>query len=640
MTTYLYFNGAALDVASEPTPGAPWSSPVACTLNGVVMSGAFSDPQVNVLPNGQFLLAYSTSVPFGIGGEIDTTVSSDGIHFTSAQLAVAAPPNSSTTDPSIVQLPNGTFLMVVAINGPSETTETFYSSTDGRNWTATGASIPNIGGGGLAVMPDGSIRFYVGAPGINGGPGGVSDFISHDNGQTWIGEPGLCLTFAGSVSLPSVWQAAPGLYDMVFQTLIDPTQPPLPNNDELVLATSTDGRNFTVTQTGFFKQVSSADGITPLVQSPQPLASTADFNGDGDSDILWRNSDAAPAIWLMNGTSVSSMVALPQPPSSWHIVGTADFNGDGKADLLWLNSDNTPSIWEMNGTSIISAIALPAPPLSWHLVGTADFNGDGKSDLLWLNSDNTPSIWEMNGTSIITAVALPAPPPSWRLIGTADFNGDGKSDLLWLNSDNTPSIWEMNGTSIITAVALPAPPPSWRLIGTADFNGDGKSDILWQNSDGTLSIWEMNGTSIISAVGLAGPGPGWQLLGTGDFNGDHKSDLLFVNTSTDAVQTWLMNGTQVLSTQVFGNGPATSSIVGPSNGSSLLSSSSVLSPTDIQYAGTSLQGVAGTLGSTADFGGRGGVGQSPVDGAIAAPLSGLTMLPAAQQSLGLISRAS
>jgi hypothetical protein len=26
-----------------------------------------------------------------------------------------------------------------------------------------------------------------------------------------------------------------------------------------------------------------------------------DFNADGNSDILWQNDNAQPAIWLMNG---------------------------------------------------------------------------------------------------------------------------------------------------------------------------------------------------------------------------------------------------------------------------------------------------------------------------------------------------
>jgi hypothetical protein len=68
----------------------------------------------------------------------------------------------------------------------------------------------------------------------------------------------------------------------------------------------------------------------------------------------------------MNGTSILSAAALPNPGSTWHAIGTSDFNGDGKADILWQNTNGTPAIWEMNGTSILTAGVLPNPGTSWH----------------------------------------------------------------------------------------------------------------------------------------------------------------------------------------------------------------------------------------------------------------------------------
>jgi hypothetical protein len=290
--------------------------------------------------------------------------------------------------------------------------------------------------------------------------------------------------------------------------------------------------------------------LVPL-NAPGTIVMIGDFTGGPDADIVWVTNGGTPIMWVMNGTTVASTAVLPTPPpAAWHLSEVGDFNGDGKSDLLWLNNvNNTPSMWLMNGTAIISGTDLPAPPTSWNIVGGGDFNGDGKADILWQNSDNTPSIWEMNGPSFVAAVALPAPPMSWKIVGTGDFYGNGDSDILWLNANNTACLWEMNGTSLVTATALPAPPPSWHLVGTADFNGDGKADIMWQNSNGDVSIWEMNAANFLAAVDVGSPGAAWRLIGAGDFTGNGKSDLLFVNPSTDQAEIWLMNGTQVLSTQ-------------------------------------------------------------------------------------------
>jgi hypothetical protein len=256
------------------------------------------------------------------------------------------------------------------------------------------------------------------------------------------------------------------------------------------------------------------------------VEATGDFNHDNKADIVLQNSDGTPQIWLMNSTSATSTVTLPNPGASWHIIAAADFNGDGNTDILWQNNDGTPSIWEMNGTSIVKFDALPNPGSAWHVIGAGDFNGDGKADILWQNTDGTPSIWEMNGGSIVggIGIAIPNPGAAWHAIATGDFNGDGKADILWQNADGTPSIWEMNGTSIIggAGVAMPNPGPSWHAIGTSDFNGDGMADILWQNNDGTPSIWEMNGTSIIAGPGIPLPNPGstWHLKDDGPIGSD------------------------------------------------------------------------------------------------------------------------
>jgi hypothetical protein len=84
-------------------------------------------------------------------------------------------------------------------------------------------------------------------------------------------------------------------------------------------------------------------------------------------------------------------------------VGTGDFNGDGMSDVLWRDTNGNVSIWEMNGTIItnLATSFIGQVPLVWSIAGTGDFNGDGMSDILWHDTNGNVSILEMNGTTIL-----------------------------------------------------------------------------------------------------------------------------------------------------------------------------------------------------------------------------------------------
>ncbi len=57
-----------------------------------------------------------------------------------------------------------------------------------------------------------------------------------------------------------------------------------------------------------------------------------DFNGDGKSDILWRNDYGSVALWQMNGAAVANtaLTSTPSVDSSWKTAGTGDFDCYGK----------------------------------------------------------------------------------------------------------------------------------------------------------------------------------------------------------------------------------------------------------------------------------------------------------------------
>ncbi|MCA1654765.1 MAG: FG-GAP-like repeat-containing protein, partial [Sphingomonadales bacterium] len=213
-----------------------------------------------------------------------------------------------------------------------------------------------------------------------------------------------------------------------------------------------------------------------------------DFNGDGRSDILWRNDGGQLSNWLGNasgGFASNDSNAFANVPTSWHIAGTGDFNGDHHVDVLWRNDNGAFSDWLANGSGGFAgndANAFTNVPVSWHVAGTGDFNGDGRADVLWRNDNGQLSDWLATASGGFTpndANAGASVPVSWHVVGTGDFNGDGRADILWRNDNGQLSDWlatASGGFISNDANAGTSVPVNWHVAGTGDFNGWGWCD--------------------------------------------------------------------------------------------------------------------------------------------------------------------
>lgn len=104
------------------------------------------------------------------------------------------------------------------------------------------------------------------------------------------------------------------------------------------------------------------------------IVGTGDFNGDGRDDILWRSDSGQVSNWLgqANGGFVANDAnALTTVTTDWQVMGTGDYNGDGRSDILWRNDNGTLSDWlgQTNGGFVPNdANALTVGiPTTWHV---------------------------------------------------------------------------------------------------------------------------------------------------------------------------------------------------------------------------------------------------------------------------------
>lgn len=424
----------------------------------------------------------------------------------------------------------------------------FMRSTDGgATWQAV-AGVEEV------------TTFGYGAAKVEGGPatifivGFVNDvygvWFSTDNAQSWtqigsqpMGNLDEITTISGDMDEFGVVYVGIGGSGYVYLSINDLSIPlpdpvtPIPSSETIDPVDAGDnGGTVNAPPHGAPEDVSAGSG-------PQAGAAvTDDFNGDGHSDILWRNTDGTLSDWLglpNGGFSLNDTNAAITVDTAWQVVGTGDFNGDGRSDILWRNADGTLSNWlgtAIGGFTPNDANAAAAVSNAWQVAGTGDFNGDGRDDVLWRNADGLLSNWlgkanggfVANDTNAATAVTT-----AWQVAATGDFNGDGRSDILWRNDDGQLSNWlglADGGFSSNDANAATSVSTAWQVTGTGDFNGDGRDDILWRNVDGQLSNWlgtasggfMPNNANAATTVPLA-----WTVVATGDYNGDGRDDILW-----------------------------------------------------------------------------------------------------------------
>lgn len=266
-----------------------------------------------------------------------------------------------------------------------------------------------------------------------------------------------------------------------------------------------------------------------------------DLDGDGVSDLVWMNDvfkDLSLWQWADAQTYTSCRSPCPRwrvPP--WTMQAIGDFDGDGSSDMFWRNGqtgENTAIIAARYERSITSVTSQ-----DWQVVGAGDFDGDDKSDLLWRNRrTGANAIWK-SGDYRTQQAMRSVTDVGWQVVGVGDFNGDGRSDILWRHArSGNATIWlsgrfETQGS--ITAVTN----LQWRVQGVGDFNGDGKEDLVWHNAGtGASAIWFSADYRTQQAVTTVA-NVAWNIGAVGDYNGDGRSDLMWRNIQTGVNAIWL-----------------------------------------------------------------------------------------------------
>ncbi len=284
---------------------------------------------------------------------------------------------------------------------------------------------------------------------------------------------------------------------------------------------------------------------------------SADFNSDGNLDVLWHNrAEDKSAIWFMKGgTQLSEVVLEGASDVNWQPVATGDFDSDGNLDLLRHHRTNGQvELWFMRDGAVLSKAGLQGPTdVNWQPVTAGDFDSDGNLDVLWHHrTQGKLALWFMKGGTLLSEVILQGlADVNWQPVTVGDFNGDGNLDVLWHHrTQGRLAFWFMQGSTRLSEVVLRGMKDvNWQPVTVGDFDRDGSLDVLWHHrTQGRLAFWFMQGGSLLSEKVLRGqPDVNWRPISAGDLDADGSLDILWHHRTKGRVAQWFMKGGTLLS---------------------------------------------------------------------------------------------
>jgi hypothetical protein len=295
-------------------------------------------------------------------------------------------------------------------------------------------------------------------------------------------------------------------------------------------------------------------------------ARAADFDGDGDLDVAAQRGAAGTSIYLNNGSGTFAIVAAPYfdgatfvalPALSDFELATADFDGDGMTDLLVRNVAPSGNVdckvlrATGGGTFADGTPLFGAPPVVGYgdaVLDAFDADGDGATDVL-VNRNGILSATETTAGAFspptpLAVMAFASVPAYVR----GDFDGDGARDDVAIagaplgSGASTvlgPFVLLHGPSGFVGATPPVAPWDQPVALAAADVDGDGKEELLALSSAASALYAVVGGAPAYPPLGAASvvggasvPAAAVESAYSADLDGDGDRDVLAATLAT------------------------------------------------------------------------------------------------------------
>jgi hypothetical protein len=330
------------------------------------------------------------------------------------------------------------------------------------------------------------------------------------------------------------------------------------------------------------------------VLSGEPRLASADFDRDGDEDLLVLSPDDGTLRWLpANGGALSAAITISTAVSGATAMATGDVTGDGLPDVVI----GLPALGQLHvlrnvGNGATWQTQLMPNLANVRAVTVADVDVDGALDVLafsqstyrtvlFRNVNRNAASWTqeqvsatINAVDQIQAVQIKRPGRpellltsydpevglcevrrlSWAnhtwsasllaqgngnssVAAAADLNGDQTNDFV--RSLGYGAAWQpnYNNGSFNPAIAIPGLPDGLRVGRFADLNGDGKPDLVAAGYGSVICAINNGVGSFAAPLTLfSAPGALFRDVVAFDFQRDGDLDLAVADAAGDQVR--------------------------------------------------------------------------------------------------------
>ena len=227
--------------------------------------------------------------------------------------------------------------------------------------------------------------------------------------------------------------------------------------------------------------------------------------GKSTNDVYVRSTGNVVGAWTTDATGkVTGWATVSQFDASTQILGLGDFDGDGQTDLLLRNTNGAVGCHLTDGTGWNYFGSLGD---EWTICAVGDLNGDGRSDVVLKHDAGFAGSWLTQADCTMAWADLDTLPAGFSIVGCGDFDGDGTSDVLLKNGNYYGAWIVQNGNA-----------KSWMGLGDlgsvtveqiGDFDADGKDDLRIRTTAGDLGAQLVKGADNLSWKYYGSVGSEW-----------------------------------------------------------------------------------------------------------------------------------